>query len=73
MQVGPKESITNLLLSFYLIWMVTVTANSQTLLITVMVTQSQLPITVTCYCPSHTMVTIIITSQPLKSEPKTPF
>jgi len=31
MRIGPKESITNLLLSFYLIWMVTVTANSQTL------------------------------------------
>jgi len=31
MCIGSKESITNLLLSFYLIWMVTVTANSQTL------------------------------------------
>ena len=31
MRIGSKESITNLLLSFYLIWMVTVTANSQTL------------------------------------------
>ncbi len=34
MRIGSKESITNLLLSFYLIWMVTVTANSQTLSIT---------------------------------------
>src|SRR6266849_1345640 len=34
MCIGSKESITNLLLSFYLIWMVTVTANSQTLIST---------------------------------------